>query len=188
MDSWNQENGSNNNNNGDVTVSGQFYTDSAQSGGNGQNAYGQPGNNTAQNTYGQSQNSFNGSYNSNNYGQGNYGVPNVPSTSQSQNTAGGYNQPYVNYNQQQYPGMGLPPIEKEEPVEMGEWIGLLALATFVPCIGIILVIVWAFNKTEKKSKSNFCKAYLIIWLIKLAIAMTLFIIFGMSMVAEIGSL
>lgn len=74
----------------------------------------------------------------------------------------------------------------EEPVGVGEWVGLLVLATFVPCIGPILVLVWAFGNTEKKSKSNFCKAFLIVWLIKLAIYAILFIIWGASAAALIN--
>lgn len=77
-------------------------------------------------------------------------------------------------------------MEMEEPVGTGEWVGLLVLSTFVPCIGIILMLVWAFGNTEKKSKANFCKAFLIVWLIKLALYAILFIIWGASVAALIN--
>lgn len=48
----------------------------------------------------------------------------------------------------------------EEPVSMGEWI-LSLLLTMIPCVGLIMMFVWAFGKGEKKSKSNFFKAELI---------------------------
>ena len=74
----------------------------------------------------------------------------------------------------------------EEPVGVGEWVGVLVLATFVPCIGVILMLVWAFGNTEKKSKANFCKAFLIIWLIKLALSAILFIVWGASLAAMVS--
>ncbi len=198
MDSWNNESNNNTNNDRDVTVTGQFNSEGQQESGYNQDAYGQnqnsynnqPGYN--QELFGQTQGSYSNGYNQNNYNnynQGNYGAPNGQgSYGQNQNMSGGYGQPYANYNQPSYQGAGYSPIEKEEPVGMGEWLGLLAIATFVPCIGLILVIVWAFGKSEKKSKSNFCKAYLVIALIQLALGMILFIIYGAAMAAAIGSL
>lgn len=49
----------------------------------------------------------------------------------------------------------------EEPVSVGEWI-IAMLLMMVPCINIILMFVWAFGNSEKKSKSNYFKASLII--------------------------
>ena len=190
MDSWN-----NNNQEPDTTVSGQFsgnpYQDQAAS-----NAYGQP-QNTA-NDYGQSQStadSYSQPQNTGNgYGQfrndnnaGGYGQPqnNANNYGQGQNNYA-YGQPYANYNQGPFQGPSLTPMEMEEPVGTGEWVGLLVLSTFVPCIGIILMLVWAFGNTEKKSKANFCKAFLIVWLIKLALYAILFIIWGASVAALIN--
>ena len=62
----------------------------------------------------------------------------------------------------QTPGTGPASIPEglEEPVSMGEWMVSLLLM-LIPCVNIILMFVWAFSKTEKKSKSNFFKAQLI---------------------------
>ena len=57
------------------------------------------------------------------------------------------------YNGQNTAYQGYQP-EMEEPVKMGEWILLLCLTTFIPIVGWILAIVWAFSKTESKSKVN----------------------------------
>ena len=189
MDNWN------NNQEQDMSSGGQFssnpYQDQSTT-----NTYEQPQSST--DIYGQSQNTGNSysqpqnTMNSYNQSQNTTGAYN-----QQQNTAGGYGygqgqnnyaygQPFANYNQSPYQGGGLTPTEMEEPVGIGEWTGLLALATFVPCIGIILVLVWAFGNTEKKSKSNFCKAFLIIWLIKLAVSAILFIVWGASLAAMIS--
>ena len=68
--------------------------------------------------------------------------------------------------------------EMEESVPMSEWILLLCMTTFIPCVGLIMSIVWAFSKTEKKSKVNFCKAYLVIELIRLILIAVVFIVYG----------
>lgn len=153
---------------------GNLYQDQSNNSGN---PY-QSQNNNSGNPY---QNNSNGNAyaNQNTYGQNMYGQP-------QNNYTGGYGQPYANYNQQSYQGPGYTPTEKEEPVGMGEWVGLLVLANFVPCIGVILMIVWAFGNTEKKSKSNFCKAFLIVWLIKVAVSALLFIIWGASLASIIS--
>lgn len=203
MDNWNNEQ------NSDVSVSGQFsanpYQDQNQNAFD-QNLYSQPASGAGNYSqpqsgqptsgagiYNQPQNSqpsggagnFNqaqnpaGTFNGQPNGNIGYG--------QSQNNyANGYGQPFANYNQAPYQGPGYTPTEMEEPVGVGEWTGLLAIATFVPCIGIILMLVWAFGGTEKKSKSNFCKAFLIIWLIKLALYALIFIIWGASLASVIN--
>lgn len=49
----------------------------------------------------------------------------------------------------------------EEPVSVGEWI-ITMLIMMVPCVNIIMMFVWAFGSSSKKSKSNYFKASLII--------------------------
>ncbi len=41
-----------------------------------------------------------------------------------------------------------------------EWL-VIDLLMMIPCVNLILVFVWAFSSSEKKSKSNFFKANLI---------------------------
>lgn len=192
MDNWNNEQKP------DVSVSGQFSG----------NPYQDPNQNTnqsmSQNTF--DQNTNQNTFDQNMYGQpsggtGNFGQPQNPSGNfngqpsvgtgygQPQNNyVNGYGQPFANYNQPPYQGPGYANTEKEEPIGVGEWTGLLAIASFVPCIGFILMLVWAFGGTEKKSKSNFCKAYLIIFLIRLALYALLFIVWGAAIADAIGSI
>ena len=63
----------------------------------------------------------------------------------------------------------------EEPMSMGEWIVTL-LIMMVPCVNIIMMFVWAFSKTEKKSKSNFFKAELIFMGIIFGLYLIIFIV------------
>ncbi|MCI6714955.1 MAG: hypothetical protein PUF03_06070 [Lachnospiraceae bacterium] len=95
-----------------------------------------------------------------------------------QNT--GYNGDYTGSNYQNYnnynnyqPYQQMNPyhdsqLELEEPVKIGEWVLALVLM-MIPCVNIIMMFVFAFSKTEKKSKSNFFKAYLIFYAIMLAL-------------------
>lgn len=48
----------------------------------------------------------------------------------------------------------------EEPVSVGEWM-IAMLLMIIPCVNIVLMFVWAFSSSEKKSKSNYFKASLI---------------------------
>lgn len=165
MDNWNNEQKP------DMSVNGQFsgnpYQDQNQNQNQNQGTYNQPLSGA-------------GVYSGQPGGNAGYGQP-------QNNYANGYGQPYANYNQPPYNGPGYTPAEMEEPVGVGEWTGLLAIATFVPCIGFILVLVWAFGGTDKKSKSNFCKAYLIIALIRIAVYALLFIIWGASFASMIDN-
>lgn len=101
------------------------------------------------------------------------------------NNGANNNQQYQQYQapyQQQYQQPYQP--ELEEPVSIGDWVGSLLLFNLVPCIGLIVCIVWAFSKDTKKSKANFCKAYLIIYLISIVFCVVAFLVLG----ATIGGL
>lgn len=81
----------------------------------------------------------------------------------SQNTADSQEgQPYQTYRPYQpSPADDREPV-KEEPVKMSEFFLILALCTFIPCVGIIFLFIYGFSKNEKQSKKNFCRAYLIV--------------------------
>lgn len=171
MDNWNNEQKP------DTSAGGQFSGNPYQD--QNQNPYQEQSQNQNQNQsiYNQPSNGA-GAYNNQQGGNAGYG---------QNNYANGYGQPYANYNQPPFSGPGYRPADMEEPVGVGEWTGLLAIATFVPCIGFILMLVWAFGGSDKRSKSNFCKAYLIISLIKLVVYALLFIIWGASAASMIDS-
>lgn len=67
----------------------------------------------------------------------------------------------------------------EEPVSVGEWI-IVMLLMMIPCVNIILMFVWAFGSSEKKSKSNYFKASLIMAGVIFAFYFVLILIFGMA--------
>lgn len=112
----------------------------------------------------------NGNYQNNDYLNGNY------SGNTYQNYGGGY-QPYNGnqpYNSQ---------LELEEPVKVSEWV-LAMVLMMIPCVNIIMMFVWAFSSTEKKSKSNFFKAYLIFFGISMGVMLLIWfaiMIFALAM-------
>lgn len=86
---------------------------------------------------------------------------------------------YHNYNSYQ-PYGNMPPytdnqLELEEPVKVSEWILSMALL-MLPCVNIVMMFVWAFSNTEKKSKSNFFKAALIVYGIMMALMVLLWMV------------
>lgn len=80
-----------------------------------------------------------------------------------------------------------PQNELEEPMTMGEWM-ITLLIMLIPCANIIMAFVWAFSSKEKKSKSNYFKAYLIFMAILLVLYIILFIVMGASIATMAGEL
>ena len=79
-----------------------------------------------------------------------------------------------------------PDDEREEPVTMGEWV-ISLLIMMIPCANIIMAFVWAFSSKEKKSKSNYFKAYLIFMAIQIVLAVVLMIVYFVFLGAVISS-
>ena len=70
---------------------------------------------------------------------------------------------------------------------MGEWlITLIVLA--IPCVNIIMAFVWAFSSKEKKSKSNYFKAWLIFMAIVIVLYIILLVVFGAAMAASFSAI
>lgn len=67
----------------------------------------------------------------------------------------------------------------DEHVSVGMWIGIFFI-NFVPFIGtliyLIMLFVWAFGSTPKRSLKNFAKAQLILMLIGLILGIIAFVI------------
>lgn len=84
----------------------------------------------------------------------------------------GYPNAYQPYNN--VPPYGNDQLELEEPVKVSEWVLALVLM-MIPCVNIIMMFVWAFSSTEKKSKSNFFKAYLIFFAIAMALVVLMWL-------------
>jgi len=129
----------------------QFNGQDGASQGGTQQPYGQDGYN--QGGYNQ------GGYNQGGYNQGGY-------------NQGGYQQPYSQpYSQ---------PVYGEEPITIGDWI-ITFLLTCIPCVNLIMLLVWAFGSSTKTSKANWAKAQLIIIVAVIVLYIILAVVFGAAM-------
>lgn len=107
-------------------------------------------------------------------------------TDNSTGAQGNYQQ--NNYQQPQYQQGYTPQYQQpqlEEPISMSEWL-ITMLIMMVPCVNIVMMFVWAFSKTERKSKANYFKAQLIFMGAILLIYLVIFIIFGAAIAASLS--
>lgn len=84
-----------------------------------------------------------------------------------------YQQPV--YQQPTYQMMS----DLEEPVTFGEWM-LTLLIMCIPCVNIVMMFVWAFGSSAKKSKANYFKATLAWMAIWIVICVLISVIAGAS--------
>ena len=98
---------------------------------------------------------------------------------------GQYQQPSVQ-DQLQYQYQ-QPESNLEEPMTLGEWL-INMLIMLIPCVNIIMAFVWAFSSKEKKSKSNYFKAWLIFMAIVIVLYIILLVVFGAAMAASFSAI
>ena len=75
----------------------------------------------------------------------------------------------------------------EEPITMGEWL-ITMIIMLIPCVNIVMMFVWAFSSTEKKSKSNYFKANLIFTGIMFVFAIVMVIVVSVAAASAIENL
>lgn len=76
----------------------------------------------------------------------------------------------------------------QSPMTLGDWV-LTILAWMIPCVGLVLYLVWAFGKNGNVNRRNFCRAWLIIYVVVFVLSIILFVILGVSvatMIPEYG--
>ena len=98
---------------------------------------------------------------------------------------GQYQQPSVQ-DQLQYQYQ-QPESNLEETMTLGEWL-ITMLIMLIPCVNIIMAFVWAFSSKEKKSKSNYFKAWLIFMAIVIVLYIILLVVFGAAMAASFSAI
>ncbi|MFZ2111341.1 MAG: hypothetical protein WAU80_05190, partial [Ruminococcus bromii] len=62
-----------------------------------------------------------------------------------------------------------------QPVSIGGWIGVMLL-TCLPIVNLIMLFVWAFSSSTKKSLKNYARAALILALIGVVLVVVVSII------------
>jgi hypothetical protein len=97
-----------------------------------------------------------------------------PYNQQSYNQQSSYNQQYqTNYNGQQL----------EPPLTLGNWIIIMILVA-IPCVNIVMLLIWSFGKNVNTSKKNYSRAMLIFMLIGIVLSL----IFSSVLAAMFSSL
>ena len=66
--------------------------------------------------------------------------------------------------------------ENEKVVSTGEWVSSKFIL-LIPMVNIIFLLVWAFNKSENKNKSNWAKATLIVYILRVFIYILIILMF-----------
>ena len=110
-----------------------------------------------------------------------YGANQSKYGNQYQSYNNGYNQQYNTQYQQTYNSQPVPPVAPPygtpdtQPVSIGGWIGVMLL-TCLPIVNLIMLFVWAFSSSTKKSLKNYARASLILILIGVVLAVVVSII------------
>lgn len=64
-------------------------------------------------------------------------------------------------------------------ISVKEWL-ITLLVLSVPCVGIIMMFVWAFGGGSNINKSNFCKAQLIMAAIMVVLVILFYVVIGVA--------
>jgi len=62
------------------------------------------------------------------------------------------------------------------------------LITYIPLVGLIMLLVWAFDSSTNLNKKNFAKASLIWVLVGIGLAIIFFALFATMMMGVVGSM
>lgn len=81
--------------------------------------------------------------------------------------------------QQQYYG------NDTSPMSLGDWLVTIIVGS-IPCVGLILYIVWAFSKTVNINKRNYCRAFLIVSAVIMVLYIILMMVFGFAAYSTSG--
>ncbi|WP_022768690.1 MULTISPECIES: hypothetical protein [unclassified Butyrivibrio] len=89
----------------------------------------------------------------------------------------------LNQTPQQMPTYGQP--EVEPVITVGDW-ALTILLTWIPCVNIIMLCIWAFGSSTPRTKSNWAKAMLIFVAISVVLSIIFSSVLGASLAAVFG--
>ena len=81
----------------------------------------------------------------------------------------------------EYGGRGggyRPPVQSE--MEFKDWV-ILNIVLLIPCINIIMLLIWGFSK-DNKTRSDFCKAYMLVYLVAIILSFVIFFVFGLAVI------
>jgi len=72
-----------------------------------------------------------------------------------------------------------------EAMSVGQWI-LTILVGIIPCVGLIMYIVWAVSSNGNSNRKNYCIASLIVSTILVVITIVMYVAFFAVIIAALG--
>ena len=78
-------------------------------------------------------------------------------------------------------------MNNESVMTTSNWI-VTILLLMIPCVGTILMFVWAFSENVNPNKKNLCRAYLIISAVVFAVTILFYVLAAILGVAIFGAL
>jgi uncharacterized membrane protein YqjE len=86
--------------------------------------------------------------------------------------------------EQQAPPM---PQQDTSPMSMKDWF-ITLLISYIPLVGLIMLLIWAFDSTTNLNKKNWAKASLVWMLVGIGIAIILIVVFASIFMGVISSM
>lgn len=82
---------------------------------------------------------------------------------------------------------GFPTSINEKPLSVKDWVITLIIVA-IPLVGIIMLLVWAFDDNGNVNKKNFAKGSLIVMLIMIVISIIFYITIFVAYIGAMGGL
>ena len=79
-----------------------------------------------------------------------------------------------------------PSFNTEPVISLGEWLVTLIIS-IIPCVGLIMLFVWAFGNGTSKTKQNYARAILVFTLIVIVLYVIILAVAGASIAAAFAS-
>ena len=73
-----------------------------------------------------------------------------------------------------------------EPLSVKDWF-LTLLITYIPLVGLVMLLVWAFDSNTNPTKKNFAKASLLWMVVGIALAIIFFVLFMGAFLSLVGT-
>ena len=86
--------------------------------------------------------------------------------------------------EQQAPPM---PQQDTSPMSMKDWF-ITLLISYIPLVGLIMLLIWAFDSTTNLNKKNWAKASLIWMLVGIGLAIIILVVFASIFMGVISSM
>ncbi len=67
--------------------------------------------------------------------------------------------------------------ENDAPMSLGDWL-ITVLVSGIPCVGFIMLLVWAFSSDTNVNRKNYCRAVLILGAIGLVLSLLFSVVFS----------